>query len=42
MLFWGATLIWSMTLSLTGKEIQWKNRDYTTNPQRKKNLTEEN
>ena len=42
MLFWGATLIWSMILSLTGQEIQWKNRDYTSKPQRKKNLTEEN
>ncbi|HJM29388.1 MAG: glycosyltransferase family 2 protein [Acidimicrobiales bacterium] len=42
MIFWGATLFWSMTLALTGRQIQWKSRAYTTKPQARKNLREEN
>lgn len=42
MLFWGATLFWSMIIAMTGQSIEWKSRNYTTKPKRTKDLTEDN
>ncbi len=41
MLFWGMTLFWSMMIAMTGQSIEWKNRNYTTKPRQRKDLTEE-
>jgi chlorobactene glucosyltransferase len=41
MLFWGATLFWSMIIAVTGQSIEWKNRSYVTKPKQKKDLTED-
>jgi len=35
-------VFWSMILSITGQEIQWKSRGYTTKHQQRNNLSEEN
>ena len=42
MLFWGATLFWSMIIAMTGQSIEWKSRNYITKPKRTKDLTEDN